>query len=154
MTVWTVERHCGFGETNFGILWDSVDPTGMPGWQQPSYSVDRHVPGGNITITQLLGLGPLTQTYRLLFETTTEYSNFLALKHTSGELTVYAAMCELPQTAPDETTGIRAVAEVVVFGQIYKRIQDVLLKEVSGDRIVLDGSCECTALFQLQERPA
>lgn len=154
MTVWTHERHCGFGDTTFGILWDSIDPTGMPGWQQDTYSADRHVPGGNVTITQLLGLGPLKQTYRLFFENTTEYSAFLDLKHTTDELTVYAAMCELPQTAPDEDTGIRAVAEVVIFGNVYKRIQDVLLKDVTGDVIRVDGTCECTALFQLQERPS
>jgi hypothetical protein len=153
MTTWTMEHHCGFGTVNFGILWD-IDPFSMPGWQQPSYSVDRHVPGGNVNITQLLGHGPLIQTYRLFFENATEFAAFLALRQTTDELTVYGAMCELPQTAPDEDTGIRAVAEVVLFGRTYKRIQDVLLKEVSGEAYRLDGAVECTALFQMQERPA
>jgi len=153
MTIFTAERHCGFGSVNFGILWD-MDPYSMPAWQQVPQSVDRHVPGSNNTITQLLGFGPLTQTYRLLFDDTTEYAAFMELRQTRDVLTVYAAMCELPQTAADETTGVRAVADVVLFGRTYKRIQDVLLKETTSDAVRLDGACECTALFQLQERPS
>ena len=153
MTLWTFERHCGFGDTTFGILWGG-DPYAMPAWQQATYAVDQHVPGGNVTITQLIGFGTLTQTYRLFFEDATEFAAFLALRHTSDALTVFATMCELPQTPPDEDTGIRAVAEVVIFGNVYKRIQDVLLRDVTEQTISVTGNVECTAVFQLSERPS
>ena len=142
MTVWTREHHTGFGDVNFGILWDMNDPYGMPGWSQDSFSVTHHVPGSDTNITQLLGNGALAITYRCFFENTTEFEAFMALRQTTGTLTVYAAMCEL------------AVTEVVVFGEVYKQIPDVILMGVGDISKRVDGCVECTAGFQIQERPA
>ena len=143
MTVFTREFHTGFGDTNFGILWDSFDPYGMPGWAQESFSVTRHIPGGDVNVTQLLGHGALGISYRLFFENTTEFDTFMALRHTSETLTVYAVMCELD------------VPEVVMpGGGVYKEIPDVTLMGVGEISKRIDGCIECTAAFQIQERPA
>lgn len=141
-TTWTTEQHCGFGDANFGILWDSSDPYGMPGWEQSGQSETRHVPGSDTNITQLLGLGPLAISYRLFFQATADFEAFMASRQGTGTLTVYAAMCELN------------VPEVVLFGSVYKQIPDVLLIDVSAVSLRVDGAVECTATFQLQERPA
>ena len=143
-TIWTTEAHCGFGGTNFRIYWDDSNPFGMPGWAQSAQSVTRHVPGGNVNITQLLGLGHLSIAYRLFFETPTEFNAFMDLRQTAGVLTVFAAMCEFNMPA----------WEVVNFGDTYLNIPDVTLMDVSDVSTQVDGRTDCTALFQLQERPA
>lgn len=143
MTLFATEHITGFGGTHFGILWGD-DPMTMPGWQQESHAETKHVPGGNVNITQLLGLGETTITYRLLFEDKSEFNAFLALRQSTGTLTVFAAMCEFD--VPEW--------ETVYFGKAYTEIPSVLLLATSDERIAIDGTVEVTATFQLQERPS
>lgn len=143
MTIFATEHHTGFSGTTFGILWTD-DQSSMPGWQQEAHSVTRHVPGGDVNVTQLLGHGVLTISYRLLFESKAEFATFMALRQTSGTLTVYAAMCEFD--APSW--------EVVIFGETYVQIPSVTLMSTADERTQADGTIEVTATFQLQERPS
>lgn len=143
MTLFATEHITGFGGTHFGILWGN-DPMSMPGWQQGSFAETKHVPGSDVNITQLLGLGEAAATYRLFFEDKREFNAFMALRQTTGTLTLFAAMCEfdVPQW------------ETVYFGKTYIDIPDVLLFTTSDERPGVDGTVEVTATFQLQERPS
>ena len=143
MTLFATEHITGFGGTHFGILWGD-DPMTMPGWQQDSHAETRHVPGGNVNITQLLGLGEVRVDYRLFFEDKVEFNAFMALRQTTGTLTLFAAMCEF--NVPEW--------EIDYFGRAYIEIPDVLLLATSDERPSVDGTVEVTATFQLQERPS
>lgn len=143
MTTFTMEHMTGFGGVNFGISWGFDDVT-MQGWHQESYAETRHVPGGNVNITQLLGHGAASAEFSLFFETKAEFDTFMALRQTQGMLTLYAAMCEFNEPS----------WEVNYFGTTYLAIPDVLLMRVYDIRTRVDGPVECSAVFQLQEWPA
>lgn len=128
-----------FGAASFQIVHEGE---WLPVWQEESYTVTHHVPGGG-NVTQLLGLGPLVVTYTIECDTQDDYADLVALKQTSGTLRIPANIAE---------AGIGT--EVVLFGTVYTEISDVTLMDIARPMIALNQCIQAEATFQLQERPA
>lgn len=139
-TSFAITPICGFGDVKFHILWTG-SVNGMQGWEQEGFGSTRHVPGSNTNVSFLTGMGPLTITYRLFFETLAEHQSFMVFLQTTDTLTVFGKGSEL------------VGREVVWFGEVYKEYDDVLLTYVGNATVSPDGTVECDATFQMQERP-
>lgn len=117
----------------------------LPIWEQPAYSNTIHVPGGNVNVTFLMGLGPLSVTYTVECDTPDDYDDLVALQQTSGTL-------RIPQTVA-EPFG----TEVDLSGTIYTEFSDVTLMSISAPQISLPTVSgrpiiQCSATFQREDR--
>lgn len=126
--------YTGFGSVLFGIR--ANDETGdLPEWASQGVLATRHVPGSNRNITQLLGMGPQTVTYRVFCETRGDYRALLALRQTTATLTVVA-------------NGTVAEGEYEsIHGMGYLRIADVTLLDVTNPVFEIDQVVEADATF-------
>lgn len=144
-TLWNTTRLlAGFGDATspdvgdfveFAILWDG-DVGDMPGWEQQGQSAVNHVPGGNINIIFLMGLGELSRSFRVLCPSKAAFAQLAALQQYQGTLRVPAAMNELD-----------VATEVDYSGSLVADIPDVVLLGLSGTRVYVDGCVEATAAF-------
>lgn len=117
----------------------------LPIWEQPAYANTIHVPGGNVNVTFLMGLGPLQVTYTVEFDTPTDYEDMCALQQTIGTL-------RIPQTVA-EPFGF----EVDLSGSIYTEYSDVTLMSLSAPQISLPAISgypiiQANALFYREDR--
>lgn len=127
-----------FGGCEFQIVHDD---TRLPIWSQESHSVTRHVPGSNVNVTQLLGLGPMTIKYTVECENQERYAALAAAVQTTASLRV-------PTTIAEDIG-----AEEDWFGDVYTEYEGVTLMELRSPIVALDQSITVEATFQLQERP-
>lgn len=143
-TLYTYRLLSGFGDATsadvgawveFAILWNG-DIASMPGWEQPAQDATYHVPGGNINIIFLLGLGELQRTFTVLCPTKTAYAQLCALQQYEGTLRVPAAMNELD-----------VAVETDYSGQLVADIPDVVLRSLTGVQNWTDGCVSAQALF-------
>ena len=141
-TLFTHRILSGFGDPTdgtdwvaFSILWDG-DPANMPGWEQPSHYAVHHIPGSDRNIVQLLGNGPLSRTFRVLCEDRGAYADLCAHKQTQGSLRVPARMNEVDAAVVRD-----------LHGDLVADIPEVVLLEVTGVRVWVDGAIEAAATF-------
>lgn len=149
-TLWAGHRLlAGFGDAEsstpgdfveFSILWDG-DPASMPGWDQPNFAAEFHMPGSNVNVIQLLGLGPLTRSFTVLCENATAYEYLAGLQQTTGTLRVPAAMNRL-----------KVATEVDYFGAMVADIPDVTLTGLTGELDWTDGPVTALASFWRSSR--
>lgn len=128
-----------FGACEFQIVHED---TQLPVWEQEAYSVTRHVPGGSVNITQLLGLGPLVVTYTVECDDQAAYAALAAAVQTTATL-------RIPKTVAEDIG-----TEENLFGDIYTEYEDVTLMSLQSPVIALDQSITVQARFQMQERPS
>jgi hypothetical protein len=126
--------YTGFGGVLFGILAD--DATGsLPEWQSSVVRSTRHVPGSNRAVTQLMGIGPEMVTYRVFCDAREDYRALLALRQTTGTLTVVA-------------NGTVAEGDYeAIHGVGYLLIADVTLLDVTNPTFSVDEVVEADCLF-------
>ncbi len=117
----------------------------MPGWNQPNISTTRHVPGSNRSVTFQTGRGALAVSYNLHLATERDHETLQGLVGSSGTLQAPKRIIELSG---------EGVTEVMYWGRVYKRITNVMLQQITEVQVGLDGTVECVALFQRNERPA
>ncbi len=131
----------GFGTADafvpFEILYTSEL---LATWEQPSYTATKHVPGSDINILFLLGLGPLTVTWTLEFANTDAYRDMTALVQTMGTLTIPQSIAE------------RFGYERDLSGVLYTEYRDVVLLSLSGAGVAVDGVIEADATFYREAR--
>jgi hypothetical protein len=128
-----------FGSIPFGILWPDGE-LAMLDWQFQSFKTVRHVPGSNRNITQNLGKGPQTITYRLWIESMTDLLNLKERVLETDTLVLFASMTSAPDTYRD------------VHGEGYVYLDDVELTDLGQPSIFRDGDgnlvIEVDATFQ------
>jgi hypothetical protein len=125
-----------FGDAEFRILWDGNEAS-FPGWERESYSSSQHIPGSSRTDTFLLGFGPYVRSFTVLCDTQSHYRNLVAMQQTEATLRVPAAMNDLDDAE-----------EIVLFGNVFAEIPDVLLVGITAPQKWVDGSVSCLASFQ------
>lgn len=108
----------------------------MPDWGFASHHTTRHVPGSNRNVTQLLGKGVQTVTYRLSLETRQDLVDLKERVQETDTLVLYAAMTSTPDTYVD------------LHGSGYVEIANVLLLSLGTPEIFPDGTVEVDATFQ------
>lgn len=124
-----------FGSIGIRILWPD-NSLSMPDWSFEAISNTRHIPGSNRNVTQLLGKGPQTLTYRLWLDTRRDLLDLKERVQETDTLVLFAQMT----SAPDEY--------VDIHGEGYVEIADVLLLNIGQPQIFPDGTVEVDATFQ------
>lgn len=117
------------------ILWPEGSLS-MPDWSFESISNTRHIPGSNRNVTQLLGKGPQTITYRLWLDSRADLESLKGSVQNTGTLVLFAAM-----TSATEAT-------VDIHGELYVEIPDVTLMSLGVPELFPDGTVEVDAVFQ------
>lgn len=125
-----------FGGVPFEIQWPDGAEALMPDWTFEVYRVVRHIPGSNRNITQTLGKGPQTVTYRLELATRADLLDLKERVLETDTLVLYAAMTSATDNYQD------------VHGEGYVFIEDVELSGLGQPSIFLDGTVEVDATFQ------
>lgn len=125
-----------FGDVAFDILWPDGADASMPDWMFDSFSTTRHIPGSNRNITQTLGKGPQTITYRLELASRTDLLNLKERVLETDTLVLFAAMTSAPDVYRDSQ------------GEGYVFIADVLLLSLGQPVIFVDGIVEVDVTFQ------
>lgn len=127
----------GATDVRFGILWPDASLL-MIDWTRPSKVVD--IEGANITVTQLLGFGPRRVTYRLLFETGTDFRTLEGLQQQTGRLTLYHG---------GHTVEVASADAELIHDKVYDRIESVTLLSLVSAGVAPDGTVEADASFQV-----
>jgi hypothetical protein len=123
--------YTGFGDVLFGIL---SEQNRVAEWASEGVRSTRHVSGSNRNVTQLLGIGPQTVTYRVYLESHADYRALLALRQTTATLTVAARIT----TATGEYEDIH--------GMGYLHLANVTLLDVTNPafwlgREIVEADC-------------
>ncbi len=131
----------GFGTTTASV-WFEILYTGelLPTWEQESYTSVKHVPGGNVNVLFLLGMGPLTVTWTLEFANPRDYQDMTALVQTVGTLRIPQSVAERFGTERD------------LSGVLYTEYSDVTLLSLSGAGVAVGGAIEAQAPFWREGR--
>jgi hypothetical protein len=148
-TLFTHRLLAGFGDATsadvgdfveFSILWDG-DIAAMPGWDQPAQAATQHVPGGNVNIVSLMGLGELNRSFKVLCPSKSDYNALARLQQVQGTLRVPAQMNELD-----------IATETNYFGQLVADIPDVVLLGLTSVQVWTDGCVSAQAAFWREGR--
>lgn len=131
-----------FGSVPFRVIWPDGQLT-MPDWSQESYAVSRHVVGGDRTIVQTLGKGPLIVTHRLWLDSFDDFRALQAQVQRIDTLVLFADMT---------SAGGAYVTYVDVRGTGFVSITGVTLMALGAPQVFRDGDgafyVETDATFQ------
>lgn len=126
----------GFNEIPFRILRLGQGADIINDFERESQYVNRHIPGSNTTVTQLLGLGVPGVAWRIECPTIDDCADLEAAQQTTATLRIPHGLTTVAHT------------EVTLFGSVYDEIADVLLVSVRGKVTRNDGTVQCDVVFQ------
>lgn len=118
----------------FGIERDDAS-NALPEWNAPLAVVTRHVPGGDRNVTQLLGKGPSTVTYRVWLDAVADYQTLVSLVGTTATLTTVQNTTGAPGSGHYE------------LGVAYWDVANVTLIGLANVLVYANGITECDASF-------
>lgn len=128
--------HTRFGSVPIRIMWPDGSLS-MPDFGSESITNTRHVPGSDRNITQMLGKGPKTVTYRLELDTRADFRALEAKVQETDTLVLFAQMTAESGTYVD------------IHGEGYLEIANVTLISLGATpQIYPDGTVEIDATFQ------
>lgn len=125
-----------FGGVSFDILWNPSNAAQMNDWEPSVSVVERHVPGSDRNVAQVLGRGADTLALSIELESTAELNALRALLGQEDTLILFAETTSAQDTYRD------------IHGEGYIELPNVQLKSMTGPLIALDGSVEVSVLFR------
>lgn len=126
----------GFGDVPFRIEVDLTWGT-LPEFTHSAQLVTRHVPGGNVHVTQMLGMSRRRVTYHIWCDTRRDYADLLSRLGETDTLTLVEGATSVPGTT------------FAQHGGVYLSIPNVLLVALADVSIWIDGEVEAQATFEV-----
>ncbi len=133
---WIAAHRVGFGAAPFMAY--SEGGGEWSDWASDAAAITRNIPGGDLSVTQFMGLGPERVTYRLALGSGDDFAALKLLIGTRATLTLHDGV------ATTSGTG------VIHAGEVYLEIPNVLLVSIDPGSVTrrIGGYITCDAEFR------